>query len=173
MEELDTLYQKFPFTVFWGGADILPALYGERNTRSFCDSSQDAFDISGYVYAKENKLPCIGICRGSQFLWAMSGGKLCQHIDPPHMMWHDVRGLSFRVNSTHHQGAVPSTKPTGIEIIADHGGVVEAYTGTNPDGVRIFAVQFHPEMMGEMAPARIWFLEKVEKFLSGASVWPF
>jgi gamma-glutamyl-gamma-aminobutyrate hydrolase PuuD len=107
--------------------------------------------------------PCIGICRGAQFLWAMSGGKLCQHIQPPHPQMHDVFGLQFEVNSFHHQGCV-GKKPDGLNILAFTTQCVEAYHGTNKDGVKIFAVQWHPEFVSFREEHKRWFASWVEKY---------
>jgi gamma-glutamyl-gamma-aminobutyrate hydrolase PuuD len=104
---------------FTGGADVNPLLYGERNTASHCDSDRDLRSISLYLAAFRNDLPCVGICRGGQFLNVMNGGKMIQHIDGhaingTHLVTissrqlPDFKDISFQATSTHHQEMVPN-----------------------------------------------------------------
>lgn len=146
---------------FPGGADISPELYGEKNNGQshpvkYCDER----DLERYEAAKKRNLVCVGICRGAQFLWAMSGGKLMQHIKNNHKFEHHVNLLDIRVNSLHHQGIIGKV-PSGLEVKATHEGVVEAFIGLNKDGLRCVAVQWHPEMLEDGVPARDWFIGQV------------
>jgi hypothetical protein len=89
---------------FAGGEDVSPFLYGEE-TGSYISKSEyrDQKEISVYLKALELKLPCIGICRGGQFLTVMNGYKIVQHMSHPSN--HDVTtfdGKQFKVTSSHH-----------------------------------------------------------------------
>jgi putative glutamine amidotransferase len=157
--------------VFTGGEDIDPLIYGHEPYRGVvANVMRDNFEISLYQMAKKNRKPMFGICRGSQFLWAMGGGKLIQHMDK-HGGIHrvlDLRSMkSYSVNSTHHQSAWIDSKPESVEILAvadpsistmkmvynpetenfDNfvGLEVEAWTNKVD---RSLGIQWHPEMYG-------------------------
>jgi putative glutamine amidotransferase len=165
MIELERLMDVGRFVMFWGGADIDPVLYGEKNTHSSTSQYQDTEDCENYTLALDGNIPCFGICRGHQFLWALSGGKLCQHIFPYHEFEHTVNGLPFRVNSLHHQGPIPESRPEGLSILGSHKGTVEAFMGKNAHGIWCVGVQWHPELLPEHHPARVWFVERCAEVL--------
>lgn len=98
--------------VCWtGGADVNPALYGEKNAEykghrmSGFDQDRDDIDMRVFGYACDKFK--VGICRGGQFLNVMNGGKMWQHVDrhagAPHDLIDLVTGEVVRVTSTHHQ----------------------------------------------------------------------
>ena len=150
--------------IFWGGADVNPELYGEKNTKSSIDRYQDEADAALYKFAKSRNAACIGVCRGAQFLWVVSGGRLVQDLGiASHDLTHPVSGQSFTVNSFHHQGIVGDAE--GIEILAMHKGVVEAYYGENKDGVLVFGVQWHPEYVKDGEEFRDWWKKRVDSIL--------
>src|SRR5438309_1359385 len=79
-------------------------------------SRMDMYQSITFHRAKMIGKPMAGICRGSQFLNVMAGGRLCQHLDG-HGSWHDMEtsdGRSFEVSSTHHQMMLP---PEGAKVI--------------------------------------------------------
>lgn len=93
---------------FSGGADINPALYGQKPIQGTVYSpSRDAFDNRVYDYYKHLKK--IGVCRGAQFLCAKNGGKLWQDVDGHRMCYHEVYDYTRKddrkilVTSDHHQ----------------------------------------------------------------------
>lgn len=101
--------------IFQGGADVTPELYNEKRIpETSCSRQVDESDISLYK-SFENKIK-IGICRGSQFLNVMNGGKLWQHVNN-----HAIHGTHqafdgneyIEVTSTHHQ----MMRPTAESII--------------------------------------------------------
>src|SRR5699024_9442623 len=75
------------------------------------DPERDAREMEVFNYAREREIPCVGICRGSQFLCVMNGGTLIQHVSNhgiygTHEMYtHD--GRTVEVTSTHHQMMYP------------------------------------------------------------------
>jgi len=121
--------------VFSGGADIDPRFYGEENTHSGCNLIRDYLDYNNWIQAVDAGIPCFGICRGHQFLNAMNGGKLLQHIEDYHDYFHLLDNGKM-VTSTHHQGVIK----TPLEILATHKGIIEMTKGE-----KVFSVQFHPE----------------------------
>ena len=96
--------------IFPGGADINPALYGEKpNPRtSWCD-----IIVNNQIAAFES-LPshCLkfGICRGLQLLCALAGGKLIQDVTNHSYGNHDIQtidGKVMTITSCHHQMIFP------------------------------------------------------------------
>lgn len=124
------------FLVFTGGADVSPWLYGEhRKPGTSTSPERDYWDMMAFIRFRH--LPMVGICRGFQFLAAVTGHKLVQHIED-HTWAHTCyyNDEVFTVSSTHHQ-CVVHTNP--LFVSAD--GVCEgAYLSAG-----VFGVQFHPE----------------------------
>jgi gamma-glutamyl-gamma-aminobutyrate hydrolase PuuD len=100
--------------VFTGGEDVSPKLYdSHQHYTTSCNSARDAYETGKYHEAKGLGIPCIGICRGAQFLCVMSGGKLIQHQSNPGSK-HDLftkDGRTIRVTSSHHQAQLPFSLP--------------------------------------------------------------
>jgi len=143
--------------VFTGGADINPALYGEtpHRTVSFNDE-RDKVDIKYANEAFRNGIPCVGICRGAQFLNVMNGGKLLQHVEGhaiggTHPIT-TIEGDKVLVTSTHHQMMWPKK---GYALLAWFDpDPVRAWGNPEPEVVwypetRSLCVQYHPEYMGK------------------------
>lgn len=106
---------------FTGGEDVDPSLYNEKpipGTRF--NTNRDKFEAGIYGEALGRKKPMIGICRGSQFLNVMNGGKLWQDVNNHCVRGHpvvDVRTgeIKYDMTSTHHQQMIPAHD---AEIIA-------------------------------------------------------
>ncbi len=102
--------------VFCGGADIDPAFYGQRPIpKTFTSPQRDKREVE--LYQKNIGKPMVGICRGAQFLNAMAGGSMWQHVDHHgghhHIDIFDVTGKKIgtgTVNSVHHQQMRPSAE---------------------------------------------------------------
>lgn len=109
---------------FTGGEDVDPSLYYEKALRStHFNDLRDGFDSAAYSRTKTilKDKPCIGICRGAQFLNVMNGGRLWQDVDRhtnSHTLWDPHIQKEFFVTSTHHQQMVPHSS-----------GVLVAYAG--------------------------------------------
>ena len=113
--------------VFTGGPDVNPKLYGETpHKETKFNKERDERDLIYYREALQARVPMLGICRGSQFLHVMQGGKLIQHLgdSKPHIGEHGICdkrkvsgnvGFIDRVPSTHHQAVLPQD---GMEILA-------------------------------------------------------
>ena len=114
--------EPFDFAVFCGGEDVCPSEYGEREIPQAgveCNPARDI--ISKKLWNASGGKPKIGICRGSQFLHIMNGGKLYQHVTghatgAEHYVYvyedyynqRPFSGESFMATSTHHQMMAPN-----------------------------------------------------------------
>jgi gamma-glutamyl-gamma-aminobutyrate hydrolase PuuD len=99
--------------LFTGGEDVSPSFYNEkRNPKTACNPIRDYSELASFETAKQNKIPMLGICRGSQFLCAMSGGKLVQHQQNSYS-YHpiDTPEGTMVISSTHHQAMFPYKMP--------------------------------------------------------------
>jgi gamma-glutamyl-gamma-aminobutyrate hydrolase PuuD len=170
---------------FTGGSDVSPNLYGEEKHPTTNNSVRRDHE-EGLVYrdAIHLNIPCVGICRGGQFLHVLNGGDLWQDVNG-HAMWgtHEAVDLEtdnvVEVTSTHHQmmrmndsgGLVVMKGYTGFEV-KEHmlGDDVEAlgckddieavyYKETNT-----FCFQPHPEMRGAPECTEYFFLKLQEFF---------
>lgn len=116
--EFETLLKKkygarIDFLFFSGGADVNPELYGQKKGKNtFIDAARDTM-CQTIVHSYQG-VPKFGICRGSQFLTVMAGGKLIQHVEG-HTSSHKIdvhfegntRPSTFDITSTHHQMMYP------------------------------------------------------------------
>lgn len=120
---IDTL--NIDLILFTGGADVNPELYGEKlNPKTSINSIRDEEEKSLFDYCKN--IPKLGICRGSQFLCVMHGGKLIQHVEN-HCISHDIhcktfmesRYFTLNMTSSHHQMMFPyNLNPNDFELLA-------------------------------------------------------
>ena len=158
---LFTKPERVQLVVFTGGEDVDPTIYGERrNKKTYSNINRDREEEMYFNVAARLKIPMAGICRGAQFICAMSGGKLAQHIWNHHQN-HSIRTLqgTVTVTSTHHQMQLP---PKDAKILAwAEPRLSKHYEG--PDGVELFpeveyegvyypstkalGMQWHPEWM--------------------------
>lgn len=119
--------------LFTGGADVDPEMYGEpRGSRTGVNQNRDQVE-NAIFNTLPLSTPKLGICRGSQFLTVMNGGKLIQHVEghathDGHEI--DIRTTKMNINgrgraerndviwtgvttSTHHQMMFPFNLPDG------------------------------------------------------------
>lgn len=100
--------------LFLGGSDINPQIYHHEplSTPPKPNSPREIHEITCWKLAQQLGKPSVGICRGAQLLWALSGG----------ILWQDLQGhsgnikhkcslilpndtpLEILINSEHHQG---------------------------------------------------------------------
>ena len=92
--------------LFTGGSDVNPTLYGE-NVGKHTSYDEDRDNACKALYERNRGKIMLGICRGSQWLAIMAGGKLIQDIKHPgtHVLY--TEGKNYMVNSTHHQLMYP------------------------------------------------------------------
>jgi gamma-glutamyl-gamma-aminobutyrate hydrolase PuuD len=97
--------------VFTGGEDVHPSLYHEPiHSTTSANLSRDIRERGYFKQALSLKKHMIGICRGSQFLCVMSGGKLVQHQEnPEYIHWLETfdKEKEMAITSTHHQAQYP------------------------------------------------------------------
>lgn len=172
---------------FTGGADINPKFYGEEPIKGVHPNHErDERDAYIYGYALAQQKFMVGICRGGQFLNAMSGGKLWQDVDNHcrHHIATDVEtNLKIWVSSTHHQQMRPGPKGT-VVMVADEAHNKFAWDETwlkfsNRTGVDIdveamwypetkcFCFQPHPEF-DHVQACRDYFFDKLNQFYDEA-----
>ncbi len=152
-----------------GGADVNPALYGQKphpETDGPPDEERDIMEIKLIKAAIEADLPLLCICRGMQMLNVTHGGDLDQHIPeyklhrvkpPPghrHETVHTIRvepgtllarilGVDEHpVNSRHHQGIAHLGRYLKVSARAPD-RVIEAIE--RPDRRFVLGCQWHPE----------------------------
>lgn len=96
--------------VFTGGEDVNPSLYGSnKHPTAIIQRRRDVLCKGVWNYAKATETPCVGICRGAQFLHVMNGGYLVQDTDKhdtpnghsAKVLW--MPNTEILVSSTHHQ----------------------------------------------------------------------
>ena len=157
---------------FAGGTDVSPSLYGEQRSSKTeePDVDRDRIESELFQLAFKANLPMIGICRGSQFLCAMAGGKIGQHVEghglereqthPVRAIDVDGRTIEFASSSRHHQIQLP---PSSAEVLAwaaprltdasyldgndQSVPLPQDYEAAFHPGIRAIGFQWHPEWM--------------------------
>src|SRR4051812_39600922 len=78
----EELARRFAGLIILGGADVDPALYGERPhpATSGMDTDEDRYEIAATRSALEHETPLVGICRGMQVMNVACGGTLVQDL---------------------------------------------------------------------------------------------
>lgn len=114
LEVIEGEIEDYDLLLLTGGEDISPTLYGERriHPRTFMSLWRDQESSRLYMNALRRQKPVIGICRGAQFLTAMAGGKLIQHVTGHTATKHKIHishleHFKIEANSTHHQMMYP------------------------------------------------------------------
>ena len=153
--------------VFTGGCDVDPKLYGEKKEpRTYCSEKRDNFELIIFKKAREKNIPCFGICRGAQFLCAMAGGKLVQHVEN-HNGMHELitnDGRKFTTNSSHHQVQIPPSTANILAWANSPNGIDEPEAVEYPT-INAIGVQYHPEVMLENDDTFLYTRELIEKLL--------
>lgn len=96
---------------FMGGEDVTPELYHQDNRSSYSSFNRDVQEAGYFAIAQRLNKPCVGICRGGQFLNVMCGGSMIQHVDGhtrDHKMIIVKTGKEIVATSTHHQMMMPN-----------------------------------------------------------------
>ena len=168
---------------FTGGSDVNPALYSsDVHPTTHYDERRDTYCVGLYQEAKSLGLPCLGICRGSQFLCVMNDGSLYQDIDghtQSHLA-HTFDGKIIPVTSTHHQ----EMKPSGnYELLMSAcAGNYRSYVNANGVPTTIHAstptvesvywpdsndlsIQGHPEFCNASEDFKVWTIETIRNKL--------
>ncbi len=182
-----TLKTDADLIVLMGGADISPSWYNQEPhpRTSSPNLDWDNHTASLIEYAWENKVPIIGICRGAQFLNALVGGSMYQHVDGHHSQHHIVdiaSGQIHSVNSIHHQAMIPHASAEVVavtkHVVATNrslmrGGNIATSlnTGDEPEIEALYyhhtkslCFQSHPEYDSPNGSTRAYFYKLCERF---------
>ena len=168
--------------VFTGGEDVDPVMYGiKKNPKTGCCLRRDKDEKRYFDQAVRHKIPMAGICRGSQFLCAMNGGILAQHVMNHACGGHTIRTLHHgivAVTSTHHQMQIPpkdaivlawaepkrSSRYEGQPGEELHPEV--EYEGVYYPKTRSLAMQWHPEWMDEDSDGLKYTIDLINKWIN-------
>jgi|GEM_PF-3174811 len=174
--------------VFVGGADIDPALYNQKPLpHTSFHKARDDMEVDVYIECVALRKPMYGICRGAQFLHAMNGGELWQHVEghagPDHVIYDIEEDCYVTATSVHHQMLALNDR---IDVLActkdqvsrkfysdtmvidldkegDNNGVeIEIEAGAYHD-TRCLFVQGHPEIGSD--EYRSWCMVKLFDFM--------
>lgn len=169
-DALEYDYCDVDVVLFTGGADVNPKIYGHTlHPTSSISQADDELCLTVFNKARQDNpsIKFVGICRGSQFLCAMAGGKLVQDLEG-HAIYgtHEVtdfEGEKYEVTSTHHQMQFPCDVQHKVLASADNlavnpemhidGEVVKVdlpmdYESVWYPGIKALAFQPHPEFGG-------------------------
>ena len=130
---------------FTGGADVNPEMYGEKKGK-YTQINAPRDIMCEEVFHKYYNVPKLGICRGSQILTVLNGGKLIQHVSQ-----HAIGGThkidvhfegnnkpsSFNITSTHHQMMYPFNLDNASYNILGWSSVALSNTYLNGDNKEI------------------------------------
>lgn len=168
---------------FTGGADVSPYLYGDKQHELTGNNAvRDEKEKRLFEAAQKNGTPCVGICRGGQFLNVMSGGRMYQHVEKhmnSHYLTDHETGEVVYISSTHHQMMLPGN---GAQIVATSNlngkrewfdGVVAKKDVADEDYEVVFyphtqslCFQPHPEFTGEdYEPMAQYFKRLIQRLL--------
>ena len=156
--------------ILTGGVDIHPGLYGNAYDTVRCgtiDSKRDALETTLLDHALESGTPCLGVCRGLQFMNVYMGGSLHPHLPDTLSDIHrgkDGQSTEHEIYVTKALGAIDinrgnksatvSNHHQGISRLADNleawaiapDGLIEGIRHPDTTHYPFFiGVQWHPE----------------------------
>lgn len=171
--------EEADIVVFTGGEDVDPSLYGEdKHETTWSNIKRDLEEKAIFEKIRPNQL-VIGICRGSQLMCVLNGGKLVQNCSNHGIFGtHSITCFEeideiYEITSTHHQMQYPyNLKDTDYTLVAiSQYNRSNCYEGSGisinvirsigePEIViyhkegkpRCIAIQGHPEYMRKEAP---------------------
>lgn len=165
--------------VFTGGEDVTPSLYGcKKHRTTYSNLKRDQAEQAIFNKIDPKKQVCLGICRGSQFLCVMNGGKLVQDVtNHANGFTHGITNWdkTYQITSTHHQMQYPFNLKEGEYniLFVSYGAESDYYegdgiypnliVGREPEIVlyhknglpKCLAVQGHPEMIPDSPVAEM------------------
>ena len=176
--------QEADVILFTGGADIDPTFYGEPiGRRTYLSPARDIREKKLYDFSLSERKKFLGICRGAQFLCAMAGGRLAQHIEGHGQGFTGLHrimnsdGEEMNVNSVHHQMMIPTGDD---EVLAWAEGLSGVYLNgwDKPiEGIEVepevvffptiqgLGIQCHPEAMRKDSKAMQYFHKLIKERL--------
>lgn len=181
-EQIKNYVDMADLIAFGGGQDIGTEMYGHRSVVGgvpYEMSDRDKFELLVFEEALKQEKPILGICRGAQFLCALSGGALVQDVNN-HTTSHaistidDTKGLG--ITSTHHQMMYLNNLQPDVDYhllawtkLSDWYRRDERLAPIEPSldpevvyfiQTRSFAIQGHPEYMRQGDPVVVWLQNK-------------
>lgn len=173
--------------IFTGGEDVHPSLYKcKPHPTTYANLQRDMEEVAEFRKIKSNQL-VIGICRGSQFVCVMNGGKLVQNVTKhairhTHLITEIGTNKVYDITSTHHQMQYPFelSKNQYTCLFAAVGVHSDRYEGDgiqvppfepeivlykNPGKPTCLAIQGHPEYMRSDSPIVIRLNEIINTLL--------
>ncbi|OQB34700.1 MAG: putative glutamine amidotransferase [Candidatus Hydrogenedentes bacterium ADurb.Bin179] len=172
--QVDEVLKRLDGLLLPGGIDVDPARYNEAPHPKLekTDAGLDALEWRVLEFARDNRLPVLGICRGHQVINVFYGGSLYQDIPSQHRgdtkvkhrggkgmheitiakdsLLHTLLDTErYEVNTYHHQ-AVKTLAPGFRKTAWTDDGSIEAIESTGE--VFVLGVQFHPEKLLETKP---------------------
>lgn len=165
--------------VFTGGEDVTPSIYGcKKHKTTYSNLKRDKEEQAIFNKIDPKKQVCLGICRGSQWLCVMNGGKLVQNVSNHATGYtHAITDGDkiYQITSTHHQMQYPfDLDKKDYDILFKSYEVhSKYYEGDKIDPMVIFdnepeivlyhkeglpkclAIQGHPEMIPESPVAEM------------------
>lgn len=166
---------------FTGGEDVSPDLYGEKPlpTTNF-NPNRDKKEKEVFERAKDFGIPMVGICRGSQFLNVMSGGRMWQHVNG-HGKSHPVLDTATGeiipgMTSTHHQMMRPSEDAIILATACqstykEAQSITEKRPEPKQDDIEVVwyektkALCFQPHPEFSKGPCRDYFMSLVDDYI--------
>ena len=177
--ELVSRLEDAQYVLFTGGEDVTPALYGENaHVSTYSNLERDMKEKEIFDQMSPSQI-AIGICRGSQFLCVMNGGKLIQDVRNhaiygTHRIIDSATQKTYEITSTQQQMQYPYILPEeSYKVLMysraqgfGHKGLAlseeeffqlvqyepEVVLYTSPNKPKCLAIQGHPEMMRLEAP---------------------
>lgn len=185
--QVKVMFEKYGYTVldapegadlfcFVGGSDINPAFYKqEAHPETFTDEQHDqvSYDLWMKALLTDTRTPCVGICRGAQFLHAMFGYELDQHIEGHNDSTHPVivDGVEIPAHSDHHQAMTTRPhfdNPPEMRVLGVYEGVLESvFHPKDFHRPPAFCYQPHPEWGGYPNHSADYFFNIIETKLLG------
>ncbi len=173
--------ERISLVLFTGGEDISPFLYNHKVSRkTYTSPERDQYELKIFNEVFSLNLPIAGVCRGAQFLCAMAGGTLFQHVNG-HSREHFCKTWDNRIinmSSTHHQMQNP---PKDAKILAwaeptlSNTFIVQDDVEVDPPpfeyecvyypSIKAVGMQYHPEMMHPDEEGHRFAEELVNEFL--------
>jgi gamma-glutamyl-gamma-aminobutyrate hydrolase PuuD len=178
--------QEASLVVFTGGEDVSPHIYDHPPHHTTYSSWERDKQEMALLSAFPDSTPCVGICRGAQFLNVMAGGEMYQDVSD-HTRAHYIRdattGDEVFCTSTHHQMMKPSSE--AILVASSTIGGTRAYWSQEQHSFvtekskedyevvfypsyKFLCFQPHPEMSQQYPryePMRDYFFHCLNKYL--------
>lgn len=152
--------EQLDLVVLPGGADVVSFRYGESPNPDLCGTPNyyyEFFDTTVLPKYIEKGTSIFGVCRGLQSINCLYNGSLHQHIYHSYSskdrgeLVHNVQVVGtnqrFKVNSLHHQAIKRlgnNLRPLLVGVDKNE-EFIEAIEHVEE---KIFAVQFHPKLLG-------------------------